>query len=119
MRSFKEIACAEGSRHRRYLLMKLIDELKYQALGPGAYETHQPKAAPCAVIYRPHSAEGRRVPPSDRPVPGPDYYYSKDDLIRTTVVQHKFGTEPRYKVLRKEDLDMRKALDVKDHLLHP
>jgi len=44
MKSFKEMASAEGSRykkHRRFMLMKLIDELKFNTLGPGAYE--QPK----------------------------------------------------------------------------
>lgn len=81
--------------------MKLLDELKYQALGPGAYEAHEPKASPCTVVYRPHSAEGRRVPNLERPVPGPDYYYSKDDLVKTKAVIHEFGRADRYKKIRK------------------
>jgi hypothetical protein len=29
MKSFKEISAAAGSKHRRYLMMKLLDDLKY------------------------------------------------------------------------------------------
>ena len=99
--------------------MKLLDDLKYQALGPGAYEVYEPKAAPCGVIYRPHSAEGRRVPNLERPIPGPDYYYSKDDLIKTKAVIHGFGKAPRYKKISKQDLDMARPLDIKDDMVHP
>ena len=106
MKSFKDIAGAEGKKHRRFLLMKLIDELKFKTLGPGAYEAFQPKPAPCAVIYRPHSAEGRRVPSDDEPVPGPDYYYSKDDLVKTKVIVHEFGKDVRFKKLKRDELDM-------------
>jgi hypothetical protein len=33
------------------------------------------------VIIKAHSAE-RRIPNLEKPTPGPDYYYSKDDYIR-------------------------------------
>lgn len=110
VKSYREI-CAEaaGSKQKRYLILKLLDELKYAAVGPGAYNPTPLQAAPCTVIYRPHSADSRKLP--EWPTPGPDYYYSKDDLIRPQAVVHKFGTEARVKRVRKEDLDMRPDLE--------
>lgn len=43
-------------------------------------EEHQP----CMVVWRSHSTE-RRIPP-EGPTPGPDYYYSKDDLIKRRTI---------------------------------
>ena len=71
------------------------------------------------MVYRPHSAETRKLPSDNLPTPGPDYYYSKDDLIRTTAIVHSFGTEARIKSTRKEDLDMRPNLNINVDAIKP
>lgn len=92
--------------------MKLMDELKFKCLGPGAYDIAPQRSAPCAVVYRHHSAESKRLIIDERPSPGPDYYYSKDDLIKTKTIVHAFGNEPRIKKIKKSDLDLRPDLNI-------
>lgn len=36
------------------------------------------------VVFKSHSSERRGLP--DKPTPGPDYYYSKDDLIKPKAI---------------------------------
>lgn len=69
------------------------------------------------VVFRSHSTE-RRIEP-EAPTPGPDYYYSKDDLIKARAIQVVFGKEERVKKPRKEDLDMRSNLEVNIDLTKP
>lgn len=69
------------------------------------------------VVFRSHSTE-RRIPP-EGPTPGPDYYYSKDDLIKPQAIQVVFGKEERIKKVELKDLDMRPDLDVKLDLVKP
>ena len=92
--------------------MKLMDELKFKCLGPGAYDIAPQRSAPCAVVYRHHSAESKRLIIDERPSPGPDYYYSKDDLIKTKTIVYAFGNEPRIKKIKKSDLDLRPDLNI-------
>ncbi|CAD8073214.1 unnamed protein product [Paramecium primaurelia] len=99
----------KGSKMRRFLIRKLLDDIQAITVGPGQYEIHEEKQ-PCMVVFKSHSTE-RRIPP-DRPVPGPDYYYSKDDYIKPNPIQVKFGKEERIKKIKKEDLDMRPNLEV-------
>lgn len=46
------------------------------------------------------------MPSDDEPVPGPDYYYSKDDLVKTKVIVHEFGKDVRFKKLKRDQLDL-------------
>lgn len=69
------------------------------------------------VVFKSHSTE-RRIPP-ERPMPGPDYYYSKDDYIKPNPIMIKFGKEERVKKIKKEDLDLRPDLDVNVELIKP
>ena len=43
--------------------------------------------------------------------PGPDYYYWKDDLIKTNKPAFTFGKSERIKKLSFDDLDMKRDLD--------
>lgn len=96
-----------------------MDDIKYRhGLGPGAYDIKDPKAEPCMVVIKAHSAE-RRIPNLERPVPGPDYYYSKDDYIKPNPIKIQFGKEERIKKVRKEDLDMRPALNLDINPIKP
>ena len=93
--------------------MKLMDELKFKCLGPGAYDIAPQRSAPCAVVYRHHSAESKRLIIDERPSPGPDYYYSKDDLIKTKTIVHAFGNEPRIKKIKKSDQPLMKIIEAR------
>lgn len=69
------------------------------------------------VLWRSHSSE-RRTPP-EKPIPGPDYYYSKDDYIKPNPIAIKFGKEERIKKPKKKDLDMRPDLEVNVEIIKP
>ena len=70
------------------------------------------------VVFKSHSTE-RRVPKSEKPVPGPDYYYSKDDYIKPDPIIITFGKEERIKKIRKEDLDMKKSINPNFDFIKP
>lgn len=61
------------------MVFYLLDKLRQERnLGPGQYEEKEEEKAPCMVKIRSHSTE-RRIPDNTQ-IPGPNYYYSKDDL---------------------------------------
>jgi hypothetical protein len=49
--------------------------------GPAEYTIPEPEAAPTMVVYRKSSYSPIRKDPKED-IPGPDYYYSKDDMIK-------------------------------------
>ncbi|KRW99078.1 hypothetical protein PPERSA_07331 [Pseudocohnilembus persalinus] len=112
-----------GSRERRYRLFYLLDKLKEQREGaPGQYnENHGPELderqkkkleGNVMAAFRSHSSE-RRVPDNYH-VPGPDYYYCKDDLCVENAPAFTFAKEQKEK---EPEPDRRLPLDIKEDLI--
>lgn len=58
------------------------------------------------VVYRKSSYSPVRKDPKED-IPGPDYYYCKDDMIRDKKPVYTFAKEPKEKPMTVEDIDGR------------
>jgi hypothetical protein len=95
MRSIR--AAPTGSRERRFMLFALLDKVRaLRAHGPAELDPKLPDKAPCMVKYRSVSPRERHgLFFDERPGPGPDYYYCKDDLTYLNKPTWTFAKEER------------------------
>ena len=89
-----------GSKERRFMLFVLLDKInELRGMGPSEYNMAEQNKTkePCMVRYRSVSpVERRGYYVNNKPVPGPDYYYCKDDLVYEKKPDWRFGIEERY-----------------------
>ena len=72
----------KGSKEKKFMLFMLLDKIReMRSNDPGMYDVKKEEPI-CLVRYRSSSHEEKRFVEIDHGVPGPDYYYCKDDLIR-------------------------------------
>lgn len=72
-----------SSKERKFMIFYLLDKINEErGQGPAMYQIPEKKSDICMVRYRSLSPVSRKGDLNSMPYPGPDYYYSKDDLIK-------------------------------------
>lgn len=67
------------------MMFMLLDKLReMRAAGPAGYTVPEPEEAPCAAVYHKSLSPSQNRKWPQKPTPGPDYYYWKDDLVKET-----------------------------------
>ncbi|KAL4460483.1 hypothetical protein ABPG74_000234 [Tetrahymena malaccensis] len=107
-KSVRDVTAApKGSRQKIAAVFKLLDQLReIRERGPAAYEIQKPEPAPTMVVYRKSSYSPLRKDPKED-IPGPDYYYCKDDMIKEAKPAWTFAKELKEKPISLEDQDNR------------
>ncbi|EGR32225.1 hypothetical protein IMG5_091730 [Ichthyophthirius multifiliis] len=85
------VSLPQNSREKTAAVFLFLDKLRaLKDLGPGTYDQYIFKPAPTAVLYRKSSYSPIKKHPKED-IPGPDYYYCKDDLLYQNKPEYTFA----------------------------